>query len=199
MRSLLLAAVLSLTLGSAARAQDLKGLLDKGQVVLVETDDDGRFRQATAIIAIEQPVEVVWQIARDLDKFKEFMPKVVRSDMKVVSATRRDLELEIEIPGVNSTYAFRYDLDEANRTMKGKWLSGDLKDSTCQWKLVPYAGGTLLHYTVATRNFSGIAQSLEDDQQTITVGVNVGAALATTRAVKARAEALGKGVKSAAK
>jgi hypothetical protein len=47
---------------------------------------------------------------------------------------------------------------------------------------------TLIYFTTASRNFSSLAQSLEDEQQTITVGVNVSAALATVRAMKKKSE-----------
>ena len=47
---------------------------------------------------------------------------------------------------------------------------------------------SLIYYTAASRNFSRLAQSLEDKQQTITVGVNVSAALAAVKALKSRAE-----------
>ncbi len=57
------------------------------------------------------------------------------------------------------------------------------------WKCEPLPDGkTLLSERVQVKNFSSILQSVEDDQQTITVGVNVSSALAATKAIKKRVE-----------
>ena len=199
MRLSSLAPLVLVLLPLPALAQDLQELLAKGPVVLMETDAKGRFSQATAIIAIEQPIEKVWAISTDFARFKDVMPKVVKSDVIEVAATESvkkagqrqiDLTLEIEVPGSNPEYTFRYTIDDAKREMAGQWQSGDLKGSTTRWRLVPAGPSrTLLHYSAATKNFSAMAASLEDDQQTITVGVNVSAALATVKAVKRKAEA----------
>jgi len=49
---------------------------------------------------------------------------------------------------------------------------------------------TRIYYGGVTRNFSSMAQRLEDDQQTITVGVNVVGLMAAVKAIKTRAEAV---------
>jgi hypothetical protein len=196
-RTFLVAFGLSALLPSAARGQELMELLSRGPVVLMETDGKGKFAQATAVISIDEPWEKVWALAIDLGRFKDFMPKVVKSDVTTVSVDlskpgalpQYDLNLEVEVPGANPDYTFRYTLDAAKREMSGQWVKGDLKGSHCKWRLVALGPTrTLLYYTAASKNFSSMATALEDDQQTITVGVNITAALATAKAVKRRAE-----------
>ncbi|MFN7147095.1 MAG: SRPBCC family protein, partial [Myxococcota bacterium] len=196
MRPLVL--MILLFLPSSARADDLEALLAKGPVVSVENDDKGRFQQATAVIAIERPIAEVWDIATDFASYKAFMPKVLKSDAAQVEpgeSVRKaglrqvDVNIEIEVPGSNPDYTFRYTIDDASHELKGQWLKGDLKGSYSRWRLVAAGPSrTLLYYTTASRNFSSFAQTLEDDQQTITIGVNVSAALATVKAVERRAE-----------
>ncbi len=182
------ALVLTVLLSTSAGAQDLMELLSKGPVVLVEMDSKGKFDKATAVVHIKRPPEEVWKVAVDFPRHKEFMPKLLKSDVTKVDDDTFDLDAEIEVPGVNPSYTFRYDVDAEKRTIKGQWLKGDIKGSHCLWRLVPYQGGTLLYYTNASRNFSSLAEGIEDDQQTVTVGVNVTTALAVVKAVKTRVE-----------
>lgn len=187
MRSSLLAVALCLW-APVTSAQELMALLRKGPVVLVENDSKGKFDQATAVIFVEHSPERVWATVSDVAAYKEFLPRTVRSDVKPLTDTQLDVTFEVEVPGSNTVYTFRYDLDPTAYSAKGRWVKGDIKGSECEWKLVPHRGGTLVYYTAASRNYSSFAQSLEDDQQTVTIGVNVSAALATVRAVKARIE-----------
>jgi hypothetical protein len=50
------------------------------------------------------------------------------------------------------------------------------------------AGQSRIYYSGAVKNFSSVAESFEDDQQTLTIGINVVSLMAATKAVKERAE-----------
>lgn len=184
-------AAIGLTLGLAAAAhgQDLMALLDRGPVVSIEVNAKGRFDRATAVVQIRAPADAVWRVATDFEKYKTFMPKVEQSEPKAAPEGQTDVSYEIEVPGPNSFYTFRYALDPAKRQMHGRWVKGDIKGSYVDWRLVPHGEGTLLYYTTSSRNFSSLAESLEDEQQTVTVGVNVAAALAVVKAMKRHLEA----------
>jgi ribosome-associated toxin RatA of RatAB toxin-antitoxin module len=171
-----------------AAAQDLSGLLDQGHLVLVENDEAGKFKQCTAMIRVARPPAEVWAVVSDLGSFKTFIPKVKRSEVTRISETQLLVDWEIEVPLSNTRYTFRYDLDPEAHTLHGKWVKGDLKGSTVTWRVLPFEGGSLVKYTTATRNMSGLVRRFDDAQQTMTVGVNVGAALTAVRAVKARVE-----------
>jgi len=178
----------------AAAGQDLMELLARGPVVLVETDDAGRLSQATAVQLVEAPVERVWAVATDFGRFREFMPKTLRSDAAPVAGSpgQVDVTYEVEVPGPNPVYTLRYAPDEARREIPCRWVRGDLQGSHCRFRLVAQGRRTLLYYTTLSRNYSSLAQSLEDEGQTVTVGVNVSAALAVVNAVRRRAEGAAK-------
>ncbi|MHB8419428.1 MAG: SRPBCC family protein [Myxococcales bacterium] len=170
---------------------ELKGLLARGPVVLVESTAGGKFEQATAIVAIARPAREVYALASDFAAHKSFMPKLVASTPTPAGPNCLDVRFEIAIPfpGRNERYVFRYDLDPEGLTLNGRWLSGDLKDSFARWRIAPEGErDCLLHFTTATRSFSKILSAIEDAQQTVTVGVNVSSALAVVKAVKQRAE-----------
>ena len=179
---------LPLLLAVPAQAQELMELLSRGPVVLVENKANGKFDRATAVVHVDRPAEEVWKLAVDFANYKTWMPKVVASDA-IKRAGRYNVSYEIDVPGVNTTYTFVYDIDEAKMSMQGKWVRGDIKDSFCEWRVVKQGAGCLVYYTAASRNFSSLAEGIDDDQQTVTVGVNVTAALAVVKAVKKKAEA----------
>ncbi len=193
MRNVLIAAVLLAVPGRAV-AQDLMALLAKGPVVLVENDAKGRFDRATAVVEIAAPPAKVWDVVSNFSNYRYFMPKVVKSEQRLAGPAfpdQVDVAFEIDVPLSNADYTFRYRLEPDQRRIEGKWLKGDLEGSFCEWRLVPHENAPLAYYTVASRHFSALAQRLEDDQQTITIGVNVSAALAAVKAVKKRVESLG--------
>ena len=179
-----------LALVSLTAAQlDLTPQLEKGPLVLVE-ESKGKFSTCSSIVLIDAPPEHVWALVKAQDQFKTFVPKVLTSEMKPQGSGDYEVHFVIDVPGPDTDYAIRYTVDDATKTMSGAWAKGDLKGSRWTWKLEAAPGGkTLVTHTLALKNFSGLAQSLEDDNQTITVGVNVSAALAVTKAIKKQAEA----------
>jgi carbon monoxide dehydrogenase subunit G len=178
-------------LALAALSQlDMTPLLEKGPLVLVEEGAGGKFAQCSGVVLVDAPPDAVWAVIKAQDKFKDFVPKVLTSDVKP-SGSDIEVHFVIEVPGPDTDYVIRYSIDEEARTMAGAWAKGDLKGSRWTWKVEPAPGGkTLLTHVLAVKNFSAVAQSLEDSNQTVTVGVNVSAVLAATKAVKRRAESM---------
>lgn len=185
LHALLLATAL---LGSPA-ALDPNAMLERGPIVLVEQGADGKFKQCTALARIEAPIDAVWKVVTDYASFSSFVPKVVTSEILRRDGNVVDVKLEIDTPGVNTKYVMRHELHPDTHTVQMNWSSGDLKGSHWLLHLEPTADGkTLMSYSGASKNFSSVLERLEDSQQTISVGVNVSAALTTVKAFKKRAE-----------
>ena len=183
-----LGALLALT-PSSARGQELMELLQRGPVVLVENNAQGKFHAATAVIHIRNAASAVWEVAIDFEHYSEFMPKLVVSSPKPVGPNLVEVSYEVEAPGFNPEYTFRYELDPKTLKVKARWVDGDLEGSFAGWHVVPMGDAeSLFYYTAASRNFSSIATALDDELQTITVGINVTAALAVVKAIKHRVE-----------
>lgn len=167
----------------------LSALLSKGPVVMVQEDDHGRFHEATAIIEIDAPADHVWRAAVAMERFKDFVPKVVTSEVRRRSASGFDVRFVYDIPGPDTDYTARVSVDEEAKELRATWLADDLRGSSWTWRVVPSGPNrTLLFHTVRVKNFSPLLQQVEDDEQTVTVGVNVSSALSTVKALKRRSE-----------
>lgn len=170
---------------------DLAPQLEKGPLVLVEEGKGGKFGQATGFILVNAEPQKVWGLITKFEDYKTFLPKVTESEVKRRTEKEVDVHITIDVPGPDTDYVVRYTPDANAKEITGTWVSGDLKASRWFWKVESAPGGkALLTHTLAARNFSGIAQAVEDESQTVTVGVNVGSVLAALKAVKRKAEAV---------
>ena len=169
-------------------ALTLETLLARGPVVSVESTPEGKFDAAVGLAEIDAPVETVWAALTEFGAYHEFVPRVVRSAVNT-SAGALQVEFEIESPGINTRYAVQYALDGLAHVAEGRQVSGDLEGSSWRWELSEAAPGrTRVRYVSRARNFSSIVNAFEDEAQTITAGLNVGAAITMLRALKKRCE-----------
>jgi ribosome-associated toxin RatA of RatAB toxin-antitoxin module len=178
-----------LTLVLLSQNDSMLPLLEKGQLVLVEQTKDDKFGTATGIVLINAAPEKVWQTLIKMEEFRNFMPKITTSEVLRRDKDELDVRFVVDVPGPDTDYTIRYTKDDARKTLSGKWLDGDLKGSRWLWKVEPAPGGkTLLSQQVSVKNFSSILASVEDEQQTMTVGVNVSSALAAGKGLKRKCE-----------
>ncbi len=185
--------VVAATVAPAARADELAALLSAGPLVRIETDLAGKYKEGLAIADVDAPADVVWQVLTDFSGYKGFMPRVSKCDVERDGADYL-LDMKLDTPFVSTRYTNRAVVDDAARTIKIKQEKGDLKGSRYHWRVVPLADGkrTRVYYGGIVRNFSSVAESMEDDQQTITIGINVVTLMATVKAVKQRSELVAK-------
>jgi ribosome-associated toxin RatA of RatAB toxin-antitoxin module len=183
----LAAALVVLLTPAAVWADRLDSLLNKGPVVVVEHDGKGKFASATGVVAVEASIEKAWAVITEFQSYPKFVPKVVKTEVDDLGPTEVKVKWELEVPGPNTVYTVRYKLDPVKRTIEAEQVGGDLKGSRWFWELESAGPNrTLLHYRSSARNFSSILESAEDDQQTITIGVNVGGVLTLLRALQGR-------------
>lgn len=182
----------ALALTLLAQTQDpLMPLLSRGPLVLVEQSKDGKFGMATGIVEVNAPPQVVWESLLKMDEWKSFMPKVESSEISNQNDAKGEFDVRfvIQVPGPDSDYTIRFTRNDKDMTLTGRWAAGDLKGSKWFWKVQPAPNGkTLLSQTLQVKNFSAILQNVEDDQQTITLGVNVGSTVVVTGALKRHIE-----------
>jgi ribosome-associated toxin RatA of RatAB toxin-antitoxin module len=185
MRTLVIA---SLLLSAPAFADDLGNMLSKGPLVRVETDNNGKLKQATAIIDVNASAETVWKVLNDFESYRFFMPRIEKLE---VTREGNDslLDIKLNTPLVATRYTNRMSPDPATMTIKVRQVKGDLDGSTYNWKVVSLGDGrSRIFYSGLVKNYSSIAERFEDDQQTLSIGINVVSLIAATKAVKARAE-----------
>ncbi len=176
----------------AAAPPSLMSLLKEGPVVVVKHNAKGRFAACTGITHVHASVDAVWQVISHPGAWHTFMPKMERSHVEHAGKGWAMVTFELDVPGPDPEYTQRFDFDAKTHTVKVTWMRGDLKGTHTTWRVVPLSDhDVLLYETNDTEHYSGLAESLEDKQQTITIGVNVTAVLAGLKAVRVRAEAAG--------
>ncbi|NOZ85773.1 MAG: hypothetical protein GXP49_05855 [Deltaproteobacteria bacterium] len=167
----------------------LSTLLEKGVVVVIETNKNNKFKSATAYIPVDAPAQKVFDTILDFSGYPSFMPTCIKADVLSKTQDQAVVKYELEVPGLNTKYTVQYRIDSEHLAIYAKWKAGDLEGSRWTWRLVPLEKNrTLVEYKGTTKNFSSFAASLEDKRQTLTVGINVTSVVASVRAVKARAE-----------
>jgi len=179
-----------LAFSASAGDETMRPYLEKGPLVLVEPEKStGKFGQATAIVLIDAPVEKVWGIVTDFERYQSFVPKVSKSELVKKDKDEVYIHWELDVPLSSEDYVVRYTFNLDKHEVIGSWVKGDLKGTWARFVVDATADGkSLLTHTTSVRNFSSLAQRLEDDGQTITIGVNVSSVLAVTKAIKRRAE-----------
>ena len=101
--------------------------------------------------------------------------------------------IKLNTPMVATRYTNRMSPDPATMTIKVRQVKGDLDGSSYQWKVVPLGEGrSRIFYSGLVKNYSSIAERFEDEQQTLSIGINVVSLMAASKAVKSRAEQLQK-------
>ena len=164
--------------------------LEKGPVLIINNDTDGAFDTVTTISIIHAPFQVVWNTILDINRYKDYMPQVIKSKIltndeksKVITA-----EFEIEVPLNNTSYTLKHHLDFEKQKIDIYQIEGDLEGSHWHWELKSMKEKTFVYYTGKTINFSSFLQMFEDKNKTISMGINVASALETIRLIKKRSE-----------
>jgi carbon monoxide dehydrogenase subunit G len=173
-----------------ARADDLSSFLANGPAVRIETDAHGKLRQSVCVAEVDAPIELVWQVLTDYAQYRSFMPRV---DKMEIEREGQDtlLTMRLDTPIVATSYTNRMSPDPATHTLTVRNVSGDLSGSHYRWRLASLGPArTRITYSGIVKNFSSIAQSFDDEQQTLTIGINVVTLMATVKAVAARAEGM---------
>jgi ribosome-associated toxin RatA of RatAB toxin-antitoxin module len=183
---------------SAAHADELGDLLKAGPLVRVEQGENQKFKRVLAMADVAAPAELVWEVLNNQEKYPEFMPRLKKLTIKDEAPNVRVLSYVLDTPFADTTYALRWTANPAEKTVTVKHAGGDLKGSEYDWRIVSLGPETSrIFYGGVTRNFSSMATRLEDDQQTITVGVNVVGVLAAAKAIKGRSETIHRARKAA--
>lgn len=183
-------AALAFSLGAGPLpADELGDLLKAGPLVRIEQGDNQKFKRVLAMADIAAPADLVWEVLNTQEKYPEFMPRVKKLTVKDEAPNVRVVSYVLDTPFADTSYSLRWTSNPADRTVQVKHAGGDLKGSEYDWRVVSIGPEqTRIFYGGTTRNFSSMAQRLEDDQQTITVGVNVVGVVAAAKAIKARCE-----------
>jgi ribosome-associated toxin RatA of RatAB toxin-antitoxin module len=187
-RLVLLLPVLSLVFGALPAAADpLTEQLKEGPLVRVEVDKEGRFKRSTVLMDVAAPVDAVWATLADFKSYPTYMPRCEEVEIKKKGGYTF-VEMELDTPLVSTSYTSRYQMLPKEKKVHVRVVDGDIEDSEFHWALAPSPVGTRITYSGVVRNFSSVAERLDDEQQSITIGINVVSVLQAAKALKREAE-----------
>ncbi|MDP2342622.1 MAG: SRPBCC family protein [Deltaproteobacteria bacterium] len=174
-----------------ARADEIGDMIKAGPLVRIETDPKtGKLKQSVCITDVAAPIDAVWKVLVDYPTYKFFMPRIDKIDV-VYEGKDALVSIKLDTPLVSTSYTNRMTADLAAHTINVKNEQGDLSGSRYFWRLVPLGDlRTRIFYSGLIKNYSSMAESFEDEQQTLSIGINVVSLLATAKAVKDRSELL---------
>ena len=172
----------------------MQRLLNQGPMVHIEFNEKDLYHKGLAIVDIQAPPDTVWRALTDFGGYPTFMPRVEKTTVRKKNDVTF-VDFELDTPLVSTAYTNRYHMDPAHRWLKIETVKGDAKGSQFTWHVRPHGSGTRVYNDGIVRNFSSIAQRLDDAQQTITIGINVVTLLSAAKAVKKRAENMQQGAR----
>lgn len=177
-----------------AQLAGLLPLLEKGEVSLLRSKEDGRLAQVTVIGLVRADRQHIWTALTDYSHYEQFMPNL--EEARITKRQGRDVVIhyELEVPGVNLEYTLRHRHHPTERI--DIWLEdaeGDIQTGAWRWELKPLPDrrGCLLLYHLYTdvKESSWLLEQAMESQPAMEHGLNVATGLVTLRAVKKRAEA----------
>ncbi len=177
---------LVLALALPIQAQDLDSMLSRGEVVLVESDAQGRVHTVTAMCTVPAPPPEVWALLTGWTQYASWMPKVGEAEVMAAREGEVDVRWELDVPGPDVKYTATFALDPSTWSIQAHQIDGDLAGSTWSWRLEPVPGGTRV--TRVSRSTAvadvGIVQQLDDEWHTIELGIYAATPVVELRGVQ---------------
>lgn len=117
-------------LGMELDAPTIIKMLEKGEVGIIESNDDDTLKQATAMILINAPLKKVWEFVIDYEVYETKMHNVHNAEVykdEVEDGLRRIyVFFNLEVPLLNYKYKIKHTLYPMER-IEVEWQEGDLE------------------------------------------------------------------------
>jgi len=183
---------LLLTLSALARADDLSTLLHQGDLVLIQSTDDGHLDQVRTWSWFPQAPATVWRTLVQYDTYSQWMPRVKQAQVLASRDGFVDVRWAIKVPGPSIDFTARYHLDPAAMRIEGEWTDGALAGSTWTWQLSAEAGGTRMERVVKTNaaTDSWLLRQFDDRWHTLEYGINAATPIIEAQGLRARLQAV---------
>jgi ribosome-associated toxin RatA of RatAB toxin-antitoxin module len=186
---LVLAATLSMA--TEARADDLTRMLEKGPMVRVDLDRNGKFQGVVAVVDVDVPASRMWTVLTDYAGYKDFMPRVEEVDVSRGDDGATLVEWKLRTPLVSTRTVNAMRADPEKMVLRAITVDGDMEGSTFEWRVIPLGDNRCrVIETARHKNMASIVSMLDDRDQTMKMSVALSTTMVAARALKQRAEAL---------
>jgi ribosome-associated toxin RatA of RatAB toxin-antitoxin module len=167
-------------------------MLEQGELIWVNSQKDGKFKQASIMAVVNAGVKKTWDTVTDYDHYNEFMPNAKK--IVVLSREGNDavLSYTIDLPGPDFEYTLRHHHTPYTKVdIRPENDKGDIKTGAWRWELIPLTDNrTVLVYTLYTdiRESSWVLKMALKSDPSMEHGINIATGLVTISAIKRRAE-----------
>jgi len=173
----------------------LASLLAEGDLVVLESDPQGRLQQIDVLARVEAPAAAVMEILSRPEDFPKLVPSMIRGEILRQEGTVKDVGWELEIPFKNPEGVNRFH-DERPNQVRYYPTSGTVPWAAWRWQAVPLGPSAciVVHQTTAdVREVSWVVAQFLDAWPTFEHGAVASTAIVFVRAVVAEAEARQRG------
>jgi len=167
-------------------------MLEQGELIWVNSQNDGKFKQASIMAVVNASVKKTWDTVTDYENYNEFMPNAKK--IVVISREGSDavLSYTIDLPGPDFEYTLRHHHTPYTKVdLRPENDKGDIKTGAWRWELIPLSEKkTVLVYTLYTdiRESSWVLKMALKSDPSMEHGINIATGLVTISAIKRRAE-----------
>lgn len=167
-------------------------MLEQGEIIWVNSQKDGRFRQASIITIVNANTRKTWDAVTDYDHYNEILPRTNKTVVLSRQGNDAVLSYTIDLPGPDFVYTLRHHATPYTRV--DIWPEndkGDIKTGAWRWEIFPAGNNrTILVYTLYTdiRESSWVLKMALKADPAMDHGINIATGLVTVNAIKRRAE-----------
>ncbi|MCK4653268.1 MAG: SRPBCC family protein [Candidatus Cloacimonetes bacterium] len=170
----------------------LKILLTKGELILLE-EENGELKYITMAILIDTPLDKVWQVLTDFEKYPDFIPghkdcKIIKKDNNEITVESA-VEFKFMVIGSTVRYTTKYILKKPELII----IDTEINRETGRYKLIPIDEGkrVVLFRTkeaVDVDNFGRVAKFLVIQKPEMEFSLYLSPLRINMNAIKERAE-----------
>ena len=175
---------------SDATVSAVRGLLDHGELALIESNGDGSLRQVTVLAIVRAPKTKLQAVVHAPEKWPEFIPNLTAQEVTRETDKRMVLDYELDVPLINIEGKSRLTI-EPDGSVEMVAVSGDIKRARWRWEFhdLGEAASVPFHYAYSdVTETSWIIEKLVAKEPLFEHGIAVAASTVAVRAMKARAE-----------
>ncbi|MCK6550002.1 SRPBCC family protein [Myxococcota bacterium] len=168
-------------------------LLARGELALVESNDDGSAAQIVLFSAIAAPPERVFDVVTDVERYPQFMPSVVKNQIvkRQGDMIAYDWELDVPVFNLKGTRAMRSRRPEL---VEVRGIGGNFEGSRERWELYPLDGGkrtlAAFYRSVDVKTAGVMMKTMVSLEPSMEHGVNLAAGFVHVRDVRRHVEGL---------
>ncbi len=168
----------------------LKGLLEHGQLALIETNADGALTQVALLTVVNAPKDKMIAIVRDPAKYPEFIHNFAEQTVTPQNGNQLKMEWELEVPLTNLDGVSIMTLED-NGAVDVIAESGDIKRGRWRWEFNSISDDVTIpiHYAYTDiREASWVTKKILDKEPLFEHGIVIASGTVALTAMKARAE-----------